>query len=102
MQGKNKKFCTPTNPILENLPNQNQNKMQQEAIELLRRIDKNIEALVGNQPEHLTVKEAANLLRVSQGTINNMVNAGAFKRYKLGGSTFFKRSELLAAITPGK
>jgi excisionase family DNA binding protein len=45
----------------------------------------------------LTVPEAMSLLRVSRGTLYNLVNDGAFPVVKIGG-TRFKRADLLDYI----
>ncbi len=52
-----------------------------------------------SQPEYLTKKEAAELLKCSIATIDNYRRNGKLKRYNhLGHIVRFKRSEVLAAI----
>ena len=51
------------------------------------------------QPEYITKKEAAKLLKCSIATIDNYRRNGKLKRYNhLGHIVRFKRSEVLAAI----
>ena len=51
------------------------------------------------QPEYITKKEAAKLLKCSIATIDNYRRNGKLKRYNhLGHLVRFKRSEVLAAI----
>ena len=55
--------------------------------------------LPDSQPEYLTKKEAAELLKCSIATIDNYRRSGKINRYNhLGHIVRFKRSELLAAI----
>ncbi|OON66247.1 helix-turn-helix transcriptional regulator [Hymenobacter sp. CRA2] len=51
----------------------------------------------------LTVKEVAKLTKSCEQTVHYRATKGYFKRYKLGGRTVFKRSEVLAALqAPGR
>lgn len=47
---------------------------------------------------YLNKKEAAKLLRCSVSTVDNYRRAGTLKRYNIGSSVRFKRSELLEMI----
>ena len=52
------------------------------------------------QEENLTTKEAMNLLNCSKTTLWKWEKLGKVQKYGLGRKTYFKRSELLAAIQP--
>lgn len=47
---------------------------------------------------HLTRKETAEFFNVSVNCINNWVNNGILKAYKVGQRTYFKKSELIEVV----
>lgn len=50
-------------------------------------------------PEIMTTQEVSALLRVHRSTIHNMRERGQLKAYKFGKRVYFRRSEIIAAIT---
>jgi hypothetical protein len=50
------------------------------------------------EPEFLTRKETADLLKVSLVTIHDWSNNKILKPYKMGNRTYFKRSEILQQL----
>ena len=55
-----------------------------------------------NQHELLTVVETATRLRLSVGTINNLLSQGRITRFKLGRRTFIRREEVEALLSGQK
>lgn len=47
---------------------------------------------------HLTRKETARFFDVSVNCINNWVNKGILKAYKVGQRTYFRKSELIEVM----
>ena len=50
-------------------------------------------------PEIMTVKDVSSLLRVHRSTVHNMRERGQLVGYKFGKRVYFRRSEVIAAIT---
>lgn len=49
-------------------------------------------------PEYITRNDVAELFRVTLVTINEWVNKGILKAYKIGRRVYFKRNEVEAAL----
>lgn len=50
-------------------------------------------------PEIMTAKAVRDLLKVSRATLHRMERRNIFPAYKIGGKKFYRRSEILEAIT---
>jgi excisionase family DNA binding protein len=52
----------------------------------------------GNNIEYMTLDEVAQALKKSRTTIENWTNSGLLKKYRIGNSVFFRRSEIDQAM----
>ena len=68
---------------------------------MIERLDRLENQLQPQSPtEYLTVKEAADLLKVDRGTLYNWKDKGFIQFYGIGNRVYLKRAELEEAIIP--
>jgi len=60
------------------------------------------ETIPNNQPEFLTISEAADLLKLAKQTLYQLTSRRAIPFYKKNKRIYFKRTELLAWLEDGK
>lgn len=56
---------------------------------------------VSNEPQLYTLKEVANILRVSSGTIRRWSESGKLPYLKIEGSIRYRRDDIVAFINSG-
>lgn len=79
-------------------PKCNEEYFDNDETEMLQQLSKTMaESIISPKPDFLNVEEVADLLRISEQSVYNMIKDGRIKAFKAGREWRFRREDVLAA-----